>query len=340
MVEVKGAECIRLVLVEALRIRKLRRQIMLWQKKSFDKSVAKIIKKTKPEIFVGFEISCAKSMKAAQEVGAVTVLDMAGLEHDFALRKRSALGPPLRAHEANLKRQKTLELARADHILCVSELARNSLLEAGIAPQKIHVIPLGLNQTIFSAKARIWDRADQPFCVVYAGNLSLAKGVFDLVQAFKKAAIPNSELHLIGTLSDIKETDLKGDNITIFPFMSAEALAAKFRESDVFVLPSYLDSWGQVIPEAMSCGLPVIATDMCGASDLITPETGHVIKAGQSDRLTEILRDMAKHREVLSVQGRNGVQAVSHLTWEIYAENICKFHASLTKGVEIEGHES
>ena len=61
--------------------------------------------------------------------------------------------------------------------------------------------------------------------------------------------------------------------------LEPDALAQVYGVSDVFVLPSFEETWGLVVNEAMACGLPVITTDRVGAAvDLVREgENGFVV---------------------------------------------------------------
>ena len=52
--------------------------------------------------------------------------------------------------------------------------------------------------------------------------------------------------------------------------MTHDILAQYYQDSDVFVFPTLGEGFGMVVLEAMSCGLPVIITDIAGGNDAIT----------------------------------------------------------------------
>ena len=325
-----GAELYRL-LMDVMPIGRSRDRMLLWQKLKYDRTIGRYIRKHKPDVFVGFEISCAKAFASAKDLGTITVLDLAGLEHDFSAGIRPEHAQVDEGLEAALRGQKKQELSLADAIICVSDLARQSLEKAGVPESAITVIHLGLDHSIFNAKGRVWERAGKPFRICYAGNLSQAKGVDTLIEAFKKANIPNSELCLAGSGADISHEAFSHPNIKRLSFLNAKALADLFRDSDVFVLPTFLDSWGMVVPEAMACGLPVITTDMCGASELISAENGRIFTAGDTNALAQKISDLYQSRHTLAVMGESAAKAVSILSWDAYNKNIKLFHERLAR---------
>ena len=79
-------------------------------------------------------------------------------------------------------------------------------------------------------------------------------------------------------------------------------------ESDIFVLPSYIEGLPLVIPEAMMAGLPIVSTDVPGNRDIVEHGTnGYLLEAGDvlglAGTLDSLLLDSDK-REMLSMASR------------------------------------
>lgn len=115
--------------------------------------------------------------------------------------------------------------------------------------------------------------AKKGFNTVYLGRLARTKGIYDLVEAWRKVVEqnPKAGLAIIGggqqevvdiLKSKIKETGLQ-KNITLLGFIpSKEEVYAILKASQVFVLPSHEEGWGIVVAEAMACGLPVVGYNL------------------------------------------------------------------------------
>ena len=92
-----------------------------------------------------------------------------------------------------------------------------------------------------------------------------------------------------------------------------------YAEASVFVLPSLADGFGMVISEAMSRGLPVIATENTGAADVIEPSiTGFVIPTGDEEALKSQMRWCVEHSDLLSQIGANAREAAAKWQWSDY----------------------
>jgi glycosyltransferase involved in cell wall biosynthesis len=94
-----------------------------------------------------------------------------------------------------------------------------------------------------------------------------------LLQALTLAKQPQWEMHFYGGIAPEAQADLASySGATKLHFhgsRSQRELAEAFRAGSVLVLPSLEEGFGLVVPQALSCGLPVIASDRVGAKDLL-----------------------------------------------------------------------
>lgn len=187
------------------------------------------------------------------------------------------------------------EFDAATHVVCCSELARETMMRHGVAADKIVVHKLGVNLDEFSRKpARA--RASGPTRLLFVGAMTPLKGLHYLLDAFARLDA-DTELWLVGALpSDPVLKKMLGDCAqrtgrvkVIGPVAQAE-LNSLYHQCDLFVLPSLSDGWGMVVSQALACGLPVVVSDMTGAKELVTAgENGYVVKSGDVRDLAEKL---------------------------------------------------
>ncbi len=159
-------------------------------------------------------------------------------------------------------------------------LARKAFRRMGIPDRKIadlYYVPNGLNPLEPSEKVREFASGRKVFLAV--GALCRRKGVDVLLKAF--ARLKSNEWCLV--LCGLDRSDrayealsqklgLEG-RVCFLGAYPSERIAEVYAASDVFVLASRFDGWGAVLNEAASLGLPLIGTDLCGAS-------WHVIDSG------------------------------------------------------------
>lgn len=213
-------------------------------------------------------------------------------------------------------------LEKADEIIAVGEKLKHDIVnDFGIPKERISIINMGVNRNVFkpihkdAAKNQL--NLSRDFMhILYVGNLIKAKGLEELVGAFKnlKKDFPNIQLHLIGAnkepsfLKSLKEkiTNEKIDNIYFYPPMKQSEIAVWMSAADVFVLPSHMEGFGLVALEAMSCHTPVVGSDVGGLSYLLSNNAGVLVQPENTESLKngieKVLKD-ADFRRKLILQG-------------------------------------
>jgi alpha-maltose-1-phosphate synthase len=170
----------------------------------------------------------------------------------------------------------------------------------------------------------------RPLRFIFAGQLSLRKGIPGLLEAWEKAALRDAELELVGPwhLADDRRSSLPR-GVTWLPACSAEALRERYRAADVFVFPSFFEGFGLVLLEAMACGLSAIATDATAGPDVMTEACGRLIPAGNVDALVEELRWFYKNREQIPALSRAARIQAEACTWKNYRRCVTEAVAPL-----------
>ena len=123
----------------------LAHQIDSW----FDRHVARCLSALRPDVVVSYENSALATFRQARSIGIVTVLDAASFHHVWQDRFYEPVESP-RTHRRVIA-HKDAEIELADHVLTVSQLARESYLEAGLPPERVHAMPLGVALDQFAA---------------------------------------------------------------------------------------------------------------------------------------------------------------------------------------------
>ena len=137
----------------------------------------------------------------------------------------------------------------------------------------------------------------------------------------------------------VKKANLS-DSTKFHGFVSEEKLIELYSGADIFIFPSYNQTWGLVVFEAMACGIPVIVTNSCGASEVLTNEINALIVPAKSPvKIAEaIIRLKEDHelREKLSINGRKHVE--KYISWDFYAKNVADAFMDVleNKGAEVE----
>jgi len=165
------------------------------------------------------------------------------------------------------KRMKYFVHSYIDAYVCHSDKAKRALITEGVTPDKIEVIPLGVDMTRFSVAPQ------KPSPVfLFAGRLVSEKGVTDVLSAFKivHKRISGASLLIVGTgplgtklKAFVDENDLR--EAVTFAVSDYENMPEWYRKASIFVAPSALtrtweEQYGMVFVEALASGLPIITT--------------------------------------------------------------------------------
>lgn len=244
-----------------------------WSNAWFDHAAARWLRRRPAQIFVGAETCALESLCQAGKMGMKRVLDCPGIPAQVldaeARRAAAAFGVNISSSSNSLavRRRKQLELAQAEVVLCCSEFQRTHLLTLNPGIKRAEVISLWANVDFWSVDAseRICSRQGEPLRVLYAGAVSLKKGVPYLLEAVEPLA-SQVAVTLAGEVSpEMLQILRRFRSHRSLPYLPKNELRELYREHDVLVMPTLGDSFGFVTIEAMASGLPVIASQNAGA---------------------------------------------------------------------------
>ena len=224
------------------------------------------------------------------------------------------------------------EYDAADAVLVPSTFARRSFVELGMAEEKIHVIPFGVNTSHFKRTAP----RDDGFRILFVGELSVRKGLHELLKAFKSADLKNATLVLVGAERPETKTLLSR-----FPVSSVEItgplgrsdISVQMSRASVFVLPSIEDGFGLVMAEALACGCPVIASENTGATDLYTDgQEGSIVPVRDTDALAQSLIRLQRDPELRDAMALKAAARVKQFGgWDSYGVAAVKLFEKLAQ---------
>jgi len=189
--------------------------------------------------------------------------------------------------------QRYLEYNQTEGIIAVNEITRRRLIKLGIKPEKIHIIPCGVNIPEHCPQHKNYK--DNVRCLA-VGRMVRKKAPIQLLSAFKYALRDNPKMHLdyIGTghlIDEVKDFinhyQLSG-HVTLHGGMPNAQVHEFMMASDIFIQHSVVDpitgdeeGLPVAILEAMAHGLPVISTRHAGIPDAVVHnQTGFLVDEG------------------------------------------------------------
>lgn len=308
---------------------------VVWRNRYIDFRAARRVRALRPRVVISCDTHSLKTFRTAKRLGTIAVLDqMSGhtatsrrvFEEEAALHPDLASAFPLPAK--SLMRDRIAEAREADCVLAPSDYVRTSLIDAGVAPGRIHLLPYGADTEMFGREVEL---PTPPFRILYAGHIAPRKGIVYLLEAVRRIGRTDIELLLLGRI--------EGDGVWLEPYrglfvhrphLPHAKIPSVFRSAHVYVYPSLHEGSTVSIYEAMATGLPVVAT----------ANSGSVIRDGTDGFIVQI-RDVGAMRERIvallddpALRARVGAAArkrAQEFTWDAYTKRLALILASLLK---------
>ncbi len=232
-------------------------------------------------------------------------------------------------------KKETQEYDLVDFISVPSSFAKNGFLKNKIQEDKLFVNFYGVDLEMFYPKERC---LNNNFTVGYAGTLSAQKNITGIINSVEKLIGQelNIKLKLVGNIDNktFDKKELKKDFINYKSAVPQKELNEFYNKIDIFVLNSIQDGFGMVILQALSCGIPVIATKNTGGADVIKGgENGFIIPTFSEEDLVkkiELIYNLNEDKQ--KEMRKNAVKSVkSGFTWNDYGDRYVKFLKSIIK---------
>lgn len=222
----------------------------------------------------------------------------------------------------------------ANYVIAISDSLKKEVIQEGLLPEnRIHVIGAGsskgvnlqqfeLNSKTAAEAASIRQNLGirkSGIVIGYAGRLTEEKGIAELLMAFSNIRRADDRVRLL-LIGDIDKRNPLPDKIiqqiktnnSIYSVPFNDNVAGFMAATDIFVLPSYRDGFGNVLIEASAMSRPVIGTDISGCRDAVLDgKTGMLVKARDVTSLENALRvlvDNQDKREKMGINGRKWVE--------------------------------
>jgi glycosyltransferase involved in cell wall biosynthesis len=209
----------------------------------------------------------------------------------------------------------------ADRVLTINSGDRQYIIDKGwVSAERVVTIGHGVsNRFLEATPAETLRGRGLLFCGTWTG----VKGVDYLARAFSEYVARGGHARLTVIGGSVKPEIIVGSFdesarslVDVVDRVPEEQVMTAFRDHDVLVFPSTYEGFGLVVPEAMSQGLPVIATPVGCVPDLIRhEETGWIVPPRDAAALVsafaKLLADVALQRRL----GEAGRHSVARLTW-------------------------
>ena len=233
-------------------------------------------------------------------------------------------------------------IKRADTVTAVSNFAKKGM---GRIRKDVHVIHHFVDPELFSPKYgnefKRKLRIRGPM-VLFVGKLTPAKGIKHLLMAAKEVIKkePEAKFVLVGPVSFLEEgknpwESLRRDlgleeNVIFTGGISFKELLKAYSSADIFVLPSLKEAFSGVALEAMSFGLPIVASKVPGILEAVSRENGILVDKGNVKQLSDaILRLLENEKERLRMGEDSRRKILERFTTEHATKSYLRVYAKL-----------
>ncbi len=303
----------------------------------FDRRSSHFLRKA--DILVGMLAAFPDTMRKAKRMGTTVVVDCGSSHTLYATKilkeeyERFDMIPkrPFQLTDPRLIENDLQAYEEMDYISVPSFFVKRTFLEQGVPESKLIHVPYGVDLSEFQQV----QKKDDVFRVVFAGGMTLRKGVHYLLRAFSELKLPNSELLLVGSLRDEMKPFFKKyeGNFKWIGRVPQKELYKHYSQGSVFAIMSIEEGLALVQPQAMACGLPIIATTNTGAEDIVrNGKDGFIIPIRDVDAFKEKLLYLYKNPDICRAMGKSAKEHVSSgFTWDNYGERVIKAYENILR---------
>jgi glycosyltransferase involved in cell wall biosynthesis len=235
-------------------------------------------------------------------------------------------------------------LKEAEKIIVVSNATKNYVLSLGADSEKIRVLHNGVDVNRFRPLTGVKDEMRKKLgiskdssVVLTVRRLVYKNGIDTLIESAKIAVKKNPRLFflVVGKGPDFGKVKEKieqlgmQENFRLMGFISDEDLPLYYNVADFFVLPS---KSGEGLPlvalEAMACGVPVIATNVGGISEIMKEGSGKLVLPNSPDSLAEAILEFS-HSELSTLKKDLRAMIEQNYSWDKNVEKLVKIYEEL-----------
>ncbi len=314
-------------------------RMIQWRNRSFDKKVARLVKKSAPNAVICYDTCAIETFRACKQTSTLGMLDQTTGYIKSAMRimeEEEALHPEFTdSIRVNIPgwvvERCDEETAAADVVLAASEYVRTTLIENSVPAAKIELLPYGADTSRFSPPSV--KREGDVFRILYVGGISQRKGIKYLLEAFKRLGLKNAELVLVGgIMGSGRALAAYADYFRHIAHVPHREIHEIYQQADVFVFPSLHEGSSIAILEAMASGLPVIATTNSGAI-IRDGIDGYVVPIRNIEAIMEKILLLYQNPSLRGEIGRQARLSAQANSWQAYERRLSQMIRRLTAQV-------
>ena len=210
----------------------------------------------------------------------------------------------------------------------LAKLFRNNNAKLNRIEKKCYVIPNGLESFWLDNIGKAKEISNSVINLICVGTIDKNKNMLSIINAIeilkKQGVIAN--LTIVGKEIDtsVYSELQRSENVKLVPFQKKEELLKYYRDSDIFVLPSFKESFGRVYAEALTQGLPVIYSQNQGFDGFfLEGEVGYSVDPYNPNSIADAVIKIIKKYKMLS---NNCINNCKEFDWLKIASKLEKMY--------------
>lgn len=271
---------------------------------------------------------------------------LATIHHPITVDRRLEMEHATSAYKRfNLRRwygftkMQTRVAKRLTRVVTVSENSFADIVRDHEVPSdRMHIVPVGVDPALFRPRPEV---ARVPGRLITTASADVTmKGLAFLLEALAKLRTERDDLHLVvigrkkeggSSARKIDELGL-ADHVEFITGVSDERIVELYAEAEVAVVPSLYEGFSLPAIEAMSCGVPLVATSGGALPEVVGPdnETALLVPPGDAEALAARIRDALEDPDLRARVGAAGRERVqTQWSWRITAERTVEQYRAL-----------
>lgn len=297
------------------------------------------------------EWAAKRSIPSVLERGSAHILQQGDLLRD----EYRALGLAWRGIHPGIEAMELREYGQSHKICVPSRFVEESFVSRDIPADRLFLNRYGVDLSVFRPPVEppappSPDRLE----IVFAGALSVQKGVVHLLRAFEAARQPGWRLRLLGAVTEEARSWVRPvpTGVNVLGARPQAELPAHYGRAHCFVMPSIQEGMAMVQVQALACGLPLICTQHTGGEDLlrlgghagiergaavVEYPAGFVVPIRRPDSIAWCMQELATHPSLWAEKRAAALAiAAGALGWDHYGQRAMNLYQALLGG---RGHQ-
>lgn len=235
------------------------------------------------------------------------------------------------AYYMNVYSKSFLNKLKADVDNCIlSTVTRsNSILLKKIFKRDVSVLP-NMHEDCFEYKAIT--KKESPFEFICVANLIPIKNLSKVLTSFEKISCSHDALLTIvgngplkkNLVSQISKLNIE-ERVKIIEYLTPKELASKFNHSNCLILVSRYETFGVVVIEAMSSGLPVIISDKVAIGEIVNPSNGCIVQVSNIPQLVSAMKNIIENYNNYD-RKKISEESINRFGKKAFMENLLKLY--------------